>query len=273
MTSAPTFRRYVAIGDSFTEGCGDHDPTRPNGVRGWADRVAEELSDHADARGESFAYANLAVRGRKLDAVLDQQLGAALALQPDLVTCYAGANDILRPRVDVAALLARYESALRRVVDGGAHLVLFTAADPGDAVVYRPVRHRFEAYGQLVRETASRLGDRVSVVDFWAMTDYRDWGYWDTDRMHMATPGHQRMAAEVLDVLGVDHDLPKPPPAPLPQRTLTDRVREDAAWVRRDLLPWVGRRLTGTSSGDSCPPRWPSPVGAPGPVGPSSGRG
>ncbi|MET1021169.1 MAG: SGNH/GDSL hydrolase family protein, partial [Arthrobacter sp.] len=26
--------RYVALGDSFTEGVGDDDPTRPNGVRG-----------------------------------------------------------------------------------------------------------------------------------------------------------------------------------------------------------------------------------------------
>src|SRR6478735_8063127 len=35
------FTRYVAIGDSFTEGVGDPDESRPNGWRGWADRVAE----------------------------------------------------------------------------------------------------------------------------------------------------------------------------------------------------------------------------------------
>ena len=38
------YNRYVAIGDSFTEGVGDPDPLRPNGLRGWADRVAEVLA-------------------------------------------------------------------------------------------------------------------------------------------------------------------------------------------------------------------------------------
>ncbi len=38
------FERYVALGDSFTEGVGDPDPARPNGLRGWADLVAEELA-------------------------------------------------------------------------------------------------------------------------------------------------------------------------------------------------------------------------------------
>lgn len=88
-----SFHRYVALGDSFTEGVGDPDETRPNGLRGWADRVAEVLA----TQEPDFTYANLAVRGRKLLGVLDEQLEPALALSPDLVTMYAGANDILRP--------------------------------------------------------------------------------------------------------------------------------------------------------------------------------
>ena len=60
-TSTPT---YVALGDSFSEGVGDADPDRPNGVRGWADRVAEGLSVHHPG----LRYANLAIRGRKLGA-------------------------------------------------------------------------------------------------------------------------------------------------------------------------------------------------------------
>ena len=101
MTGMPTFHRYVALGDSFTEGVGDHDPARPNGVRGWADRVAEVLGRSTD----DFGYANLAIRGRKMDAILAEQLEPALALSPDLVTVYAGATcsariaSILRPRI------------------------------------------------------------------------------------------------------------------------------------------------------------------------------
>src|SRR6187397_2071644 len=68
-----SFQRYVAIGDSFTEGVGDPDPTRPNGLRGWADRVAEVLAQQTD----DFGYANLAIRGRKLDAILAEQIEPA----------------------------------------------------------------------------------------------------------------------------------------------------------------------------------------------------
>ncbi len=51
--------RYVAIGDSFTEGVGDVDRRRPNSLRGWADRVAEGIG----AVDPQAQYANLAIRG------------------------------------------------------------------------------------------------------------------------------------------------------------------------------------------------------------------
>ena len=89
--------RFVALGDSFTEGVGDDDPTRPNGVRGWADRMAERLAA-ADA---GFGYANLAIRGKKLRQIMAEQVDAAVELKPTLVSIYAGANDILRPRIDI----------------------------------------------------------------------------------------------------------------------------------------------------------------------------
>ena len=194
-----TFHRYVALGDSFTEGVGDPDATRPNGLRGWADRVAEVLA----AASDDFGYANLAIRGRKLHAILEEQVGPALALRPDLVTIYAGANDILRPRVDLDALVADYDAALARLAGSGARLLVWTAFDPGGSALYRPVRGRFALYNELVRESADRHG--ADVVDFWRLREYRDWRLWDADRMHMGPAGHQRMAIEVLDTLGVEH--------------------------------------------------------------------
>ncbi|WP_037225338.1 SGNH/GDSL hydrolase family protein, partial [Rhodococcus sp. R1101] len=91
------FERYVALGDSFTEGVGDPDPSRPNGLRGWADLVAGELA----RRSENFAYANLAIRGRLLRPIIDEQLGTAVAMRPDLVTIYAGGNNLMRPKLDL----------------------------------------------------------------------------------------------------------------------------------------------------------------------------
>ena len=256
-----TFQRYVALGDSFTEGVGDPDPTRPNGVRGWADRVAEVLAE----RDPGFGYANLAIRGRKLLPILAEQLEPAIALEPDLVSIYAGANDILRPSVDVDMLVAAYDEGLARLAATGARLVVFTAFDPGGSATYRLLRGRFALYNELVREAADRHG--ATVVDFWRMREYRDWGYWDEDRMHMGPAGHQRMAIEVLDTLGVAHDLEPLVLADPGPTSWAQRLRTDATWVRSFLVPWVHRRVTGRSSGDGMAPRYPeytriAPAGA-----------
>ena len=221
-----TFHRYVALGDSFTEGVGDPDPERPNGLRGWADRVAEVLATRAD----DFGYANLAIRGRKLDGILAEQVEPALALEPDLVTIYAGANDIMRPRVDLDALADRVRRRAgparrdRRPPPG------VDGVRPGGSAIYRPVRGRFALYNELVREVADRNG--ATVVDFWRMREYRDWRYWDTDRMHMGPAGHQRMAIAVLDTLRVPHATPVPDchrPRPSPRASSARRTSRGPA--------------------------------------------
>ena len=251
------FSRYVALGDSFTEGVGDPDPDRPNGLRGWADRVAEVLAATAASAGVEFGYANLAVRGRKLAAVLDQQVPPALALEPDLVTLYAGANDIMRPRVDLDVLAERYDAGLAALAGTGARLVVFTAFDPGGSAIYRALRGRFALYNEAVRWSADRYG--AGVVDFWRMREYRDWRYWDDDRLHLSPVGHQRMSVAVLDALGVAHDAV---PLPLPELRVLSRRQQlhaDLAWTRGFLVPWLHRRLTGRSSGDLITPKYPEP--------------
>ncbi len=245
------FTRYVAIGDSFTEGVGDPDESRPNGWRGWADRVAEVLAE----RDPAFRYANLAIRGRKLRGVLEEQLEPALALAPDLVTSYAGANDILRPRVDIDANCAAYDAAVGRLAATGATVVLFTAFDPGGSAIYRPLRGRFALYTEAVREIAERHGTRL--VDFWRMREYRDFGYWDTDRMHLGPAGHQRMAMAVLDALEVPHSLEALPPTVRPELTGREMRAKNVEWVRTHAGPWVHRRVTGRSSGDGISPKRP----------------
>jgi lysophospholipase L1-like esterase len=247
-----TFHRYVALGDSFTEGVGDPDQTRPNGLRGWADRVAEVLARQSD----DFGYANLAIRGRKLGRILDDQLEPALAMQPDLVTIYAGANDILRPSVDIDALVERYDDALGRLAATGARVVVFTAFDPGGSKVFGAVRGRFAVYNELVREVVDRRG--LTLLDFWRLTDHRDWRLWDTDRMHMSPAGHQRMAMEVLDVLGIPHDLKPLTLVDAPPPGFRDNLRANGEWVREHAVPWVHRRVTGRSSGDGIDPKRPT---------------
>jgi lysophospholipase L1-like esterase len=251
-----TFHRYVALGDSFTEGVGDPDDARPNGVRGWADRVAAVLAN------DDFTYANLAIRGRKLLPIVAEQIGRALEMKPDLVSIYAGANDVLRPRIDIDRLVEAYDAAIGRLAGSGAHIVMFTAYDPGGSPVFGALRGRFAIYNELVREVAERHG--ATLIDFWRLRDYRDDRLWDVDRMHMSAAGHQRMAIAVLDRLGIAHDLV---PLPLPERpvlTAKERRAANVEWARAHAAPWVKRRLTGTSSGDSLTPRWPTLAPVPG---------
>ena len=246
-----TFHRYVALGDSFTEGVGDPDATRPNGLRGWADRVADVLAEQTD----DFRYANLAIRGRKLGAIVAEQVDTAVALEPDLVTIHGGGNDVLRPRVDLDALAATYDEAIERLTATGARVVMFTIFDPGSGGIYGPVRGRMAIFNEWVREIADRRG--ATVVDMWRMRDVEIGGAMDTDRMHLNSFGHAHLARSVLDAIGVEHALEPVRIEPLPVLERREQWAANARWTREFLVPWVHRRLTGRSSGDTVTPKHP----------------
>ncbi|MGC5027873.1 SGNH/GDSL hydrolase family protein [Tsukamurella sp. DT100] len=252
------FLRYVAIGDSFTEGVGDPDPTGTHEYRGWSDRVAEVLA----SRSADFGYANLAIRGKKMDQIVAEQLEPCLELAPDLVTVYAGANDLIRPSVDVDAVVAAYDALLARLVDSGATVVVWTAADTHGSGIFGALRGRFAIYNELVREIASDRG--LLLLDYWRMKEYRDLRMWEFDRIHMSQPGHLRMAIEVLDVLGVPHALEVPDLGPEPVITPAEDREIKKRWRREFAYPWISRRVRGISTGDGLPPKYPTllrPVG------------
>ncbi len=248
--SAPAYHRFVAVGDSWTEGVGDPDPARPNGVRGWADRVAEVLATRTD----DFGYANLAIRGRTVPEILDEQLAPALALRPDLLTLQGAGNDLLHLRPDIDGLVAALDDAAAQAVAVGARVVLFThgAAASGP---FSALRGRIAVFNELIREVVDARG--AVLVDNWRIRDARDPRYWDVDRVHLSPLGHQRAATHVLQTLGLDHvSEPLDPldPAHLGRR---ERLRADAEWLRTFVAPWVHRRLTGRSLGDGIRPKRP----------------
>ncbi|TLP99686.1 SGNH/GDSL hydrolase family protein [Nesterenkonia salmonea] len=247
----PFEKRYVALGDSFTEGVGDIDPSSPNGVRGWADRVASQLIENDD----SWGYANLAIRGKKLQQVLDEQLDAALALNPTLVTFYAGGNDILRPVVNLDGIMERYRWALEKLVDSGARVVVFTGFDSGKAPMFRATRGRTAIYNEYIRKFVDDLD--LDLVDFWHMKQFQDWRFWDPDRMHLSIEGHILMAKEVLRVLGEKDEIAEPELQDPPVSSLPERVFAEAVWTKDYLYPWVKRRVTRKSSGDHMSHKYP----------------
>ncbi len=254
MTLSPDARRvwtrYVAIGDSFTEGMSDADPERPDAYVGWADRLAVHLDALAEAEHLPFGYANLAVRGRTLSDVVGPQLDVALTLSPDLVSMVGGGNDLLRPSVDLDSLAGRIEEAVVRLRAAGADVLLATPTDTRDAGVFRALRGRHAVHAANVFTIAQTHG--CHVVNLWGMRALRDWRMWAEDRIHLTTEGHRRVALAALTALGHDTDVADwSTPLPAQDRsTRAEELREHAAWVRTHAAPWVERRVRGTSSGD-----------------------
>ncbi len=283
---AGPWRRYVALGDSFTEGLSDTpegvtDPgaaSRPGAddmvYVGWADRLAAAIDDdqrrRARDRGEPepppLEYANLAVRGRLARQVVEEQVPAALATAPDLVSLTLGGNDTLRPGADVPAIARLVDGAVARLREAGADVLLVTGFDPAVAPVLRLTRGKVADYNQRLWAIAARRG--AFVLDLWSFPPLLDPRMWASDRLHLDSAGHERVAAlafaslhGAVPVPGEEDRWPgwaRPlDPEPVPRLTA---LAGNAAWAREHLAPWVARRLTGRSTGDGRAAKRPRPT-------------
>lgn len=243
--------RYAAIGDSFSEGVGDELPD--GSVRGWTDLVAAGLSTGLAARGETLEYANLAIRGRLLRPIVTTQLDAALALRPaaDLITFNGGGNDMMRPGVDLADLVAMIEQAIRRCAEAGVRLVVLSGADPtGQLPFGRTIRRRGDYLTAATAEACARHD--VTMVNVFDDEEIRDHRYWSPDRLHLNSIGHRRVADLVLHALGFG-EFPGPAaPGAAGRRRAADNLR----YYGEHVLPWIQRRLRGRSSGDDRDPKY-----------------
>lgn len=231
--------RFVAIGDSFTEGVGDEQPD--GSVRGWADLVAEGWGR---SRGEPIEYANLAVRGKLVWPIVAEQLEPALALKPTHLSFNGGGNDMLRPRTSMSYIADAFSQVLRRCEEEGVQLILLSGANPSAQLpLSRLIQHRGDVMSS---EVVSRMrgADVIQALN-WPDAELSDPSYWSEDRLHMNARGHHRVAARVLDALGqaVPDGWWSLPATPVP-------ALGRAEYFRAHLGPWVKRRLTGTSSGD-----------------------
>ncbi|MEU1091293.1 SGNH/GDSL hydrolase family protein [Streptomyces sp. NPDC005892] len=247
---------YAAIGDSFTEGVGD---PGPDGTYvGWADRFAVLLADqlpvldgatNSDSPHGEFRYANLAVRGRLLDQIVEEQVPRAKKLAPDLVSFCAGGNDVIRPGTDPDDLAERFERAVAELTDAVGTVMVTTGFDTRGVPVLRHMRGKIATYNVHLRAIADRY--HCPVLDLWSLRSIQDRRAWDNDRLHLSAEGHTRVALRAAQVLGLetpaDPDQPWPPQA---QRNTYEVRRDNIQWAREYLVPWIGRRLRGESSGD-----------------------
>jgi lysophospholipase L1-like esterase len=265
------YQRYVAIGDSSTEGLDD--PDGRGHYRGWADRLAAHLAAHREARLEAhrevhreagpMLYANLGVRGRTTREIRQGQLAPALAMRPDLVTLFSGTNDVIRGGFDVAAVrddLAAMHGAIRAT---GAMLLTFTLPDLAGVIPFaRRISPRVAALNDAIREVAASHGS--TLVDLAMHPVASDPRLWSDDRLHANATGHARIAAALALAAGVPGHLvderwaePLDPPSP-PAVRFHGRLATELRWVRRHLLPWAWRHARGRSSGDGITAKRPA---------------
>ncbi|MEU2440407.1 SGNH/GDSL hydrolase family protein [Streptomyces rubradiris] len=248
--TTPPYTSLVAVGDSFTEGMSD---LLPDGsYRGWADVLAARMA----ARTPGFRYANLAVRGKLIGQIVDEQVEVAAAMRADVVTLVGGLNDTLRPKCDMVRVRDLLTEAVERLAPSCERLVLMRSPGRQGPVLER-FRPRMEQLFACVDELADKHG--AVVVDLYGAPALADPRLWDVDRLHLTAEGHRRVAEAVWQTLGYepeDAEWHVPMPATAAPDWVARRVA-DARFARQHLLPWIGRRLTGRSSGDGRPPKRP----------------
>ncbi len=249
-----TYRRYVALGDSTTEGL--EDPDGRGGYRGWADRLAQHI---ADAQEEPLESANLAIRGLRMSEIRNTQFDDAMALSPDLISVFGGVNDVIAPRCDFEAIRADYEAIFSEARGQDVTVLTFTMPDPTSInPLGRRLRERMFTLNDIIRAEAERYG--VVVMDFQHYPAAEDRRLWFEDRLHGNTLGHEMVAASLawrLGIRGFDEtwagltngELAKPRPR--------QRIVGDFDWTVHYLGPWLGKGIRGIPAGRGIAPRRP----------------
>lgn len=246
--------RFAALGDSITEGwC---DPVIGGSGEpwfGWADRLALEIDRHqraGDPAARRLEFANLAVRGRRVRHVVEEQIPEAIAMKADLVSVLVGGNDLGSIKVDPDALAAHLETGVAKLAATGATVLLATPYDPAFSRVLRMLRGRTAVYAAHVQTIAAKHGCRV--LDLWSIPGLAAKGMWSEDRLHPSTRGHLALVRAAAASLGL--------PAPDEGDVADPRHLPNTVWFRRHALPWISRRLRQVSSGDGLGPKLPQPV-------------
>lgn len=246
------YSRYVAIGDSQTEGLWDGNDAV--GFLGFADRLAAMI----DSIYPGLHYANLAIRGKLVADVLHEQVPHALAMRPDLITVCVGMNDVIQPGNSFGRALTNLECMYAALADSGATVV--TTTFPNVA--------QFLPLGRLVSGRLTRINDAITaaadqygfkLVDLYHAASMRDLDTWDVDRVHASTKGHilfAAAAAEALNLPGSNHDWAEASGSATRVR-FGSRAYGQLRWTQEKFMPWVWRRLRGKSSADGRVPKRP----------------
>ncbi|MDG5483437.1 SGNH/GDSL hydrolase family protein [Mycolicibacterium gadium] len=248
----PGYSRYVAIGDSQTEGLWDGDDA--SGLVGFADRLATILDSHHPG----VTYANLAIRGRRIRDLLDEQLPAAMALQPDLISVCIGMNDVTRPGPYFGTALAELDDLYTQLAASGATVLTTTFPDIAKILpIGRVIAARVHQINDHIRKAAVRHGFRL--VDLYDAPSMTMPDTWSPDRVHGSAKGHELFAAaaaEALELPGSNHDWALVD-GPVQRPSLRSQALSQMLWTQNMLMPWLWYHVRGKSAGDGRGPKRP----------------
>lgn len=245
------YRSYVAIGDSLSEGLGDFTFNLDRHYNGWTDRLACIMAKEAQDAGYEFHYANLALRGTKLEKIMTGQLYKALALQPDLVTVMAGSNDLLSKEETLPRLRTFYREGLQQLLAAGADVVVANTINPLHLRVFKPLRYRAERFSEMIEDVAAEFD--IPVLDVYGIQDFNQLMFWAEDMVHFSGHGHIAVANRAAKLLDLNYRFPELDPQEL--TPITRSILETATWIRRDVVPFFSRKLKGVTSGDGMDPK------------------
>lgn len=258
----PDIHRFVALGDSTTEGLVDVDPE--GGWRGWADRLAAKIAAASDHRVE---YANLAISGSRM-ADIRTQLEPALAMQPDVMSIAGGVNDLLGLRPNFAQIEQIYDEMFSAAMGQGITVITFTMPDISKAnPVATVVRDRLAALNDIIRRQA--LKHDVACLDFEHVPSASDPRLWGEDRLHINTLGHLRVAAAMAWLLNLpgsdlswETELDAQPGEQEPGATDEpgSEIGSNLHWARRHFGPWVVQGIRGAHYQHGTEPKRPTPT-------------
>lgn len=255
------YTRFIACGDSFTEGMSDE--IVDGHYRGWADRIADVMAHQS----LEFTYANFAIRGKLIHQVAADQVPLALTYvtgPETLFSFHAGANDVLRPNYKPGIALPLYAKTVRKIATSGVTVLLFTVLERTDregktADLWAA---RFGQFNKNVRAVAKEVGAIVADANEEGLLSDRR--FLADDRLHLNVIGHDRVAQGILEKLELPFEASwREPLLAAPTLSRPKRYKSNAKWLATFFLPWIWRRLRGRSSGDgrngkhSFPVSWP----------------
>jgi lysophospholipase L1-like esterase len=227
-------------------------------------------------------YANLSVRGKLLRQIVSEQVPMAACMvekagaREALVSIAGGGNDLLRPSGDPDALASQFDAGVATLRATGCRVLIFTGFDPLAFRLMALLRGKVAAYNMHLRAIADHRG--CDLVDLWGMRSLTMPSAWSSDRLHLNSGSHRLVAERAAAVLGVPlagdaagangadasgvdaNGADAPPlimwtPATSEAKAANRAAwlaarRADYQWARESFVPWIGRRLRGTSSGD-----------------------